>query len=178
MADPKKQQPKKVYFKINQSKSAVWTSDDGTINLSAPRATRDGVQALYGSIEIDDSNFTFKQVERSMQYGLIIQVTKKEYDAANDSKEKVEMVKLNGKIEKDGVMKRKADSVLKLKGEDGIRNIVKYLEGLNDASILSHMIQLENNGKKRSEVLHALDVADVLYFLVPAIYTSRTAWGK
>jgi hypothetical protein len=154
-----KQAPKNIYFKLNQSEATVWRSDDGTVELSSPKATKEGLKFLYGKVPNDDTNHAFKQVERSVSCNLLIQVTKKEYDVAIGNTEKLPIMDLNGKIEKDGAMKRKCDSILKLKGKDGIKQIEKYIEGLNDPNALSHMIQLETHGENRSEVLHVLDVA-------------------
>jgi len=156
MANAPKTKEKELYFKLNQTRSAYWGSDDGSITLSIAQAANDGLGVLYAAVPIDEQDYTYKQVMKGIDVGILMNVKKAEYESNKSIKDKLPMVDLTGKAEKDGVMKRKVDSVMRLKDEDAI---LTYIKEQKDPDVLSHMMQVETTGDKREKIMRELDTA-------------------
>jgi hypothetical protein len=151
-----------IYFKLNTNEAALWGSRDRTIVLSFPQAALQGMGVLYGKVTSDDS-LNVQDVLMAFQTRRLIKITKKEYDSNKSETKKAKMVRLNAKVERDGIMKRKIESVLRLEGKhndvDSEDTIVEYVRSQSDPDVLTLMAEMETEGHARPRVLREIDAA-------------------
>ena len=153
MAETKPKKAKTYYFKLNTKKSAFWSTEDESIKLSLPEASEVGLGTLYGKID-DNQIMNFRACEHALGFGILLQVTEKEYKTNSKLKEKPHVMTMNKIMEKDIIMTRKITSVLANKDEDVI---YKYIREQFDPSVITNMTIIEERDKNRENILRALD---------------------
>lgn len=150
---------KVIYCKLNAVRAAFWASDDGSLTLSLAAAAEHGAGRLYGSTNKLDFPLAYKQVLAAIELGLLLKVSKREYESNKDLKDKVPYIELNGQIEKKFLMRRKCESLLRLEGEGSEAKIIEHIKNQGDPEALLTMQKIEETGKKRPAILRELDVA-------------------
>jgi len=141
-----------IYFRLNHQKQVVWASSDNTIRLSLIEAADRGVGVLYAMVDKEEYPQAYKEVMRALDFGILIQVSKKEYDKNKDSSIKVKTIDVNSGYTEAGSINRKAESLLLQLDVD---ELVKEIRNLLDPSLLATMIKKEENKQNKDKVVRA-----------------------
>ena len=154
----KPKQKNELYFKLNPKRAAYWASEDERIVLSLAEAAERGAGRLYGTAN-SKLLLSFREVQKAIDFNLLEEVSKKEYETNKDSTVKVPRLDLSAVLEKRFSMDRKVVSILRLEGKDGEDKLIYYIKHQSDPNILTSMIKIEETNKHRANILRELDIS-------------------